>query len=255
MKNIHPSFFLIIALGVFLALGSSSCKHDAYHPFIPVDTTDTGGGHPVDTSGGGKDTTHTSPAHPCSPDTVYFENDILPLLASNCAMSGCHDASSHKEGIVLTSYSTITAGSNISVSNPASSKLYRSMKAGSDDQMPPLPRAKMTNEQLALFLKWIQQGAQNNFCDGECDTANITYSASIQPILKTSCIGCHSGSQPSGNISLSTYNDVSVQVQNGKLLGSVTATPGFVAMPQAGKLSACDINAIKIWIQHGAPNN
>ena len=36
-----------------------------------------------------------------------FQQDVLPLIVSSCAMSGCHDAASAQEGVVLTSYSTI----------------------------------------------------------------------------------------------------------------------------------------------------
>jgi len=28
----------------------------------------------------------------CHPDTVYFQNEILPLFTANCASAGCHGA-------------------------------------------------------------------------------------------------------------------------------------------------------------------
>ena len=37
----------------------------------------------------------------CNPDTVYFQNTILPLVVSSCATTGCHDQKSHKDGVVL----------------------------------------------------------------------------------------------------------------------------------------------------------
>ena len=43
----------------------------------------------------------------CNPDTVYFKQKILPLIVSNCAMSGCHDAISKKDGVVLTDFTNI----------------------------------------------------------------------------------------------------------------------------------------------------
>lgn len=92
---------------------------------------------------------------------------------------------------------------------------------------------------------------------GSCDTSNSTYSSAVQPAFQIyGCIGCHSGSAPSGNILLNSYADVKTYAQNGKLYGSITHTSGYVAMPQGGnKMSTCDINKIKAWIDAGALNN
>lgn len=92
---------------------------------------------------------------------------------------------------------------------------------------------------------------------GACDTANSTYTTVVQPALQTyGCIGCHSGSAPSGNILLNTYVNVKTYVQNGKFYGSITHSAGYVAMPQGGnKMNTCTINKIKAWIDSGALNN
>jgi len=106
-----------------------------------------------------------------------------------------------------------------------------------------------------MILKWINQGALNNQCDGACDTTNITFSGSVMPIIKTNCTGCHSGSAPGGNVLLTNYSEVSAQAGNGKLVGSITYSSGLVGMPVSTKLSDCDVNAIRIWVRSGAPNN
>ena len=92
---------------------------------------------------------------------------------------------------------------------------------------------------------------------GICDTSSSTYSLAVQPALQTyGCIGCHSGSVPSGNILLNSYAAVMTYVQNGKLYGSITHTTGYSPMPQGGnKMNTCDINKIKAWIDAGALNN
>jgi len=90
-----------------------------------------------------------------------------------------------------------------------------------------------------------------------CDTANSTYLTAVQPALQTyGCIGCHSGSAPSGNILLNTYANVKTYVQNGKLYGSITHSAGYSPMPQGGnKMNTCVINKIRTWIDAGALNN
>jgi hypothetical protein len=92
---------------------------------------------------------------------------------------------------------------------------------------------------------------------GNCDTSNTTFSGTVQPALQTyGCLGCHSGAAPSGNILLNNYAAIKTYVQNGKLYGSITHSGGYSPMPQGGnKMSTCDINKIKAWIDAGALNN
>lgn len=89
-----------------------------------------------------------------------------------------------------------------------------------------------------------------------CDTAAVKYSTSVLPVLSSSCISCHGGGTPSAGVSLDTYAGVKTQVDNGRLWGAVSHSAGFSPMPKNGnKLSACNLEKIRIWIAAGAPNN
>lgn len=89
-----------------------------------------------------------------------------------------------------------------------------------------------------------------------CDTAAVTYSMSVVPVLSANCIGCHGGSTPSAAIRLDTYAGVKQQVDNGRLLGAVNQEASYSAMPKGGnKLSTCNIAKIRLWIAAGSPNN
>lgn len=242
--------FFVILFGLIIIVSIQSCKHHLYHPLAPIDTTGNGNGG----NNGGGDTTHYAPKHPCSPDSIYFVNDILPLITSNCAMSGCHDGSGYSDDArALTSYSGIM--SYVRANNASSSRLYTSLFGYGENKMPRPPVPPLSASQDSMIMKWINQGALNNQCDGACDTTNITFKGSVMPIISTSCTGCHSGSSPSGSMLLTNYTDVLAQANNGKLVGTITYSTGFHGMPIATKLSDCDINAIKIWIRKGAPNN
>ena len=193
----------------------------------------------------------------CSPDTVYFKQSILPLMLSNCAMSGCHDAISKREGVQLTDYTSIMK--TVRTGDPSNSSLYRSISGGGESRMPPAPAKPFDATTLALVSKWIKQGAKNNSCDASalnCVTTNISYAAIVAPILKQNCTGCHSGTSPSGAIDLSTYTNLTKYISNGKLYGSIAHSPGFVPMPSAtASLSVCEIGQIKSWIDGGSKNN
>lgn len=197
----------------------------------------------------------TPPANtPCSPDSVYFVRDILPILASNCTMSGCHDVASHKDGVILTSYSNIIR--YVSPGNAADSKLYKVIIKTDNDRMPPPPMNALSQAQKDKIARWINQGAKNNNCLGNCDTALFTYSAVIKPMIDAKCAGCHNPSSLGGGIDLSGYTGLKAVATNGKLYGSIVQQTGFSPMPKNGaKLSDCEITQVRKWINAGSLNN
>jgi len=196
----------------------------------------------------------------CSADTVYFQNTILPLINTSCAVSGCHDAATHSHGIQLTDYSSIMQTGGVRAGNPNSSKLYTVLFGGgnkeSDDIMPPAPRSPFTTNQKNIVKTWILQGALNNECKSACDTTNVTFSKNVFPIIQTYCLGCHNTTNPGGGIYLRNYNDLVASVKTGKLWGSINHDVGYFAMPKNGnKLSSCELSTFNIWITNGTPNN
>ena len=96
-----------------------------------------------------------------------------------------------------------------------------------------------------------------NPVNANCDLNAVTYQGTVVALLQSNgCLGCHSGSTPSGNISLAGHNNVKVVAQNGKLYGVINHSPGYSPMPQGGnKMNSCAINKIKAWIDAGSPNN
>lgn len=194
----------------------------------------------------------TVPTSNCSPDTVYFQNTIGPLINSTCAMAGCHDATTKASGVNLSTYTNIVR--YVSAGNAAGSTLYTITKSGS---MPRGSVPKYTTAQLTQLQTWINQGAKNNFCTS-CDTTS-SYKLAIAPLITTNCIGCHSTASAAasgGGIDLSTYAAIQVYALNGRLYGSVSHAAGYSAMPKnVAQLPACQIAQIQKWITAGAPNN
>ncbi len=247
MKNV---LFVFIVGAVLLGLFLPSCRHELGPlPIMPIDPNDTTvvviPSDPIDTTG-----------VPCDPDTVYFQNQILPLLASNCAMSGCHDEITHKEGIIMTDYTNIRQ--KVVPFNPNQSKIYKSIiDTDPNDRMPRPPAPAFTTEQKNLVKKWIEQGALNNVCNesyGKCDTTNVSYTTYVQPLVAGKCQGCHGINNPGGGIKLTNYDEVKASAQTGKFYGAITWSPGFKKMPQSGpQLSSCQTSKVKAWIDAGMP--
>lgn len=250
MKHFSLLLFLSLAL---IGLTQQACKHDS-SVITPPDPPGGGGGGGGNTGGG------TGTGVPCDPDSVYFANQVLPILVSNCAKSGCHDAASHEEGIILTSYqSLISTVEKVKLNNQNENELLKVILDNDpDDRMPPAPEAPLTADQINLLKKWVAQGAQNNACNanyGGCDITSVGYAAVIQPLMQNQCLGCHGGNATSGGgIKLGTYADVRTQALNGNLYNSISRSTNW--MPKGGaKLDACAISQVKAWVDAGAPNN
>jgi type 1 fimbria pilin len=91
-----------------------------------------------------------------------------------------------------------------------------------------------------------------------CDDKDVTFSGTVTTILHP-CQSCHSNSTASASgsgIKLQNYSDVMIQVNNGKLMGSVNHANGYIPMPNGGgKLPDCEIAQLQKWIDNGSPNN
>ncbi|MEY2924665.1 MAG: hypothetical protein RLZZ337_1213 [Bacteroidota bacterium] len=228
--------FSLVLLGIVLiVIGFVGCKHEI--PPIKKDTVITEEG--------------------CDPNIVYFENDVLPLITSSCAYSGCHDAASHKEGVILIDYETIMDHGDVKAGRPDKSELYEVLieKRSSEKAMPPPPNPEFTTEQKEIIRKWIEQGAVNNRCD-DCDSTSVTYSKQVVKVLNANCVGCHNSTTANANVRLDNYTEVKKHVDNNNISGTINHLSGYKAMPPTGtKMSDCNIRTLEIWIKDGALNN
>ncbi len=116
-----PSIATIFALFLF-----TSCKHD---PLTPLSDA------PV----------------------ISFQNEVQPIIISNCTQSDCHDGG---RNITLITYNDIL--NEVSPSDPHGSKLYDAITSNSIGTMPKPPNPRLSNTDIKKIYLWILQGAQNN---------------------------------------------------------------------------------------------
>jgi uncharacterized membrane protein len=231
MKMIQKTLFITLTL---ITLGFVACKHNPQEEVTP---------------------TLNNPSNNTNNDSVSFQTEILPLLIGNCAMGGCHDATSAADGVILNNYNNVINTAKVRAFEPNNSDLYEVLlETDPNKRMPRPPAAPLTQAQIALIAKWINQGARNTNIV-RCDTNTFTFGA-VQTIISNNCIGCHSSANPQGGVNLSDYNNIKQQTQNGKLIGSINHLPGNSAMPKGGyKLESCKIIIIQKWANAGCPNN
>ena len=151
--SLYMLWVLLIAGMIMLML--PACEHEPLAPVDP-DPIDTMGMDTMDVDTMDEDTMGI----PCDPDVVYFDRDLLPILKSNCAKSGCHDAITHQEDIILDNFENVMASGIVKPFDLNSSDLYEVItETDPDKRMPEPPNQKLTAEQITLISKWILQGA------------------------------------------------------------------------------------------------
>lgn len=227
-------YFGIMAAAVLY----SSCEHE------PIQIGKTG-------NGGNGNNNNTDTGN-CNPDSVYFVNDILPMMTAYCTNGAnqvdCHNNNYAYEGVRLNTYAGVLK--TVKKGNYLSSDIYQQVNSGKM----PYQSSKLSADQINLIKKWIMQGAPNNACNPGCDTTKFTYQADIAPIILNNCgsAACHG----TGARVLVDYNGIKPFATDGTLIGAITHTVGYKPMPTAvSTLSNCQITKIKKWVNNGAPNN
>ena len=234
--------FIVLSFSVYLfiqLIAGTSCNHD---PVVVEDMTD-----PSDT------------LDSCDPEVIYFKYDVLPLLKSNCAISGCHNAITAQKGVILDSYENVINSDILKPFDLDDSKIFRRITETDPDKRMPFQRSPLSAGQIEIFSKWILQGAEDLKCDKDlegCDTISVSFSEFVFPTLKNNCTGCHSGEIPFGGISLDTYENILPLAISGRISAAISWDPGAPQMPfNSDKLDECTIDKIISWVENGAEEN
>jgi hypothetical protein len=239
-------------VGGLILCALPACDHD----MILVDP------NPIDTMH--VDTMPSDTLRFCDPDTIYFEKDVLPIVLSSCGMALCHDAVTKKAGYQYTSYETIMATGRVVPFDLQASEFYQKMIVtviiDDTDVMPPSPRGPISDTNISVIRRWIEQGAQDLVCmeDTVCTVpAPVSFAQDVFPVINKYCKGCHSGTHPWGDRYLRNYSDIKpIATPNGLLLSVINHEDGFPQMPNTlGKLDSCIIATITQWVNDGASNN
>ncbi len=88
-----------------------------------------------------------------------------------------------------------------------------------------------------------------------CDTVNVSYSKTIQPILQGNCYSCHANAFQTVGVNMEGYSNVKRYADATLLVGVTSQLPGYSQMPPPGPLSDCNKRLIRAWVNQGAKNN
>jgi mono/diheme cytochrome c family protein len=91
---------------------------------------------------------------------ISFANDVMPIFNNSC--NKCHGIEQIKEGLDMTTYEALMAGSFngtvVTPGNAADSFLVQQVVEGEMPKRGP----KLTAEQIQIITDWINAGAPNN---------------------------------------------------------------------------------------------
>jgi hypothetical protein len=120
-----------------LALMFAGCYNDKGDQLYPAPTTPTSA----------CDTTN---------QTISYTATISGIMAASCATAGCHDAATQQGGYNLSSYP------GVHMAATTDNKLLGSIQQLSGYSPMPQGAPKLSDCQIGLVTKWVNQGAPNN---------------------------------------------------------------------------------------------
>jgi len=90
------------------------------------------------------------------PQAVSYKNDLSPMFATKCALSGCHVSGAHRPYLTPdVSYYQLVNGGYVNTSIPDESELMIMLRGEMGQYMP------SSSDQQKVY-DWIRNGAPNN---------------------------------------------------------------------------------------------
>ncbi|TWU38530.1 PSD1 and planctomycete cytochrome C domain-containing protein [Novipirellula artificiosorum] len=222
-----------------------------------------------------------------------FQRHVVPLLGKlGCNSAKCHGSFQgqgdfrlslfgfdfHSDHAALHADAYSEEGGRLHVGDSENSLILRKATEQTDHEGG--QRFEIGSWQHHLLLRWIETGAKGAIVDGSQgdshedaenpgtpiteQSGDTLFRESIQPILEDHCYECHGFNSRKGNFSLNNRvsllagGDAGPAVVPGKpgeslLLTAVGYSDDELQMPPSGKLPEEKIEALKKWIELGAP--
>jgi len=115
----------------------------------------------------------------------------------------------------------------------------------------------------ALPTQAVSQPTVPPTSDSSAQTATVSFSADVFPILQSRCINCHGGNKVEKGLIMTSHADILAGSENGPVITPGDASNSLMAelilaqkMPKRGpKLTPPQVQTIIDWINQGALDN
>lgn len=205
---------------------------------------------------------------------VNYQDHILPIFEQHCAE--CHGAEDPEEGLLLTTYKGVMAGSFygsvIKPGDPDGSYLLELVVTG---QMPK-KGPDLSPTEIETIIAWINAGAPEQGSataataatdaisgTATVDLTNVSFQKDVLPIFQDRCSECHGADEPEEGLVLTSYKDVMAGSFYGAVVKAGAPDDSYLVemvvtgqMPKRGDdLTQTQIDMIVAWIEAGALDN
>lgn len=176
---------------------------------------------------------------------VSFSGAVAPLIAEKCL--GCHGADNPRGNLNLSTFAGWrqggASGPLLAPGNPNNSLILARVADQNAQTRMPRGQEALTQEECQVLANWIAQGAAY---DGEredialADLAaaatamegddpsiviprpegneTVSFTEDIAPFMANLCVGCHSGADPDGGLSLVSFYDMMKGGDSGRVV-------------------------------------
>ena len=120
-----------------------------------------------------------------SDSPVSYYRDIQPILQRNC--QGCHQPSQARGDLILTSYANIQQGGSEGkafIAGQPDQSLILDLISGDPPSMP-MDGDPLTQVEIALFRRWIAEGAANDTPEVDSDSTMEPPQYTIPPVISS----------------------------------------------------------------------
>ena len=169
-----------------------------------------------------------------------FVSEVAPIIEGKCVR--CHGGDNPRKGLDLSTFNGWLKGGEsgrlLSVGKPEKSLLMARVATTERGRMPPTGD-QLSQEELNILAKWITEGATFDGDDkakmladlGKPDMPEVTvvipapkgnetvsFTRDIAPFMANLCVGCHSGNDPNGGLSLVSFHDMMKGGDSGRVI-------------------------------------
>lgn len=174
-----------------------------------------------------------------------FEKEVAPILAAKCA--NCHNEDRSAGGVKLDTFAGMEASAMakpalVVPGQAARSLLVARLSAQGNARMPKPPQPALSATEISTISSWVNQGAKfegdktkkfaaagaagpraNN--NGPPPTIvratgneKVSFTKDIAPFMVNLCVGCHSGNNPRGGLSLVSFESMMRGGNSGRVI-------------------------------------
>jgi len=172
-----------------------------------------------------------------------FVEEVAPIIQGKCV--NCHGGDNPRKGLDLSTFDGWKKGGQsgrlLKSGKPNDSLLIARLTTPNDKARMP-PNGELSKEEITIIGKWIQEGARFDGNDSAVmlddlkmagtpeepevtvvipmpkGNETVSFTKDIAPFMANLCVGCHSGNDPDGGLTLTSFHDMMKGGDSGRVV-------------------------------------